>query len=140
MIRKILFSIAMNALLLATPASWEGIDTALSASKNSGKPIMVMVYQDGCSACKDIDVRMRDNGFIATALQDFELAKIDVDEALGKYRMQIASTPTFLFLTGEREQIVPPLQGSPKDDFEFVDYLNGVIIEADARSRQKERS
>lgn len=139
MIRKLLLSIVTNVILLAAPAGWGGIDTTLSASKTSGKPIMVMVYQDGCSACEDIDARMRDNGFIATALQDFELAKIDVDEALGKYRMQIASTPTFLFLTSERAQIVPPLQGSPKDDFEFVDYLNGVAVEASIMSKETKR-
>lgn len=130
-----LLPVALTALLAVAHAQPEqsgfGWPSDLNATRHAAiqqhKPILLLVYRDGCPACEDIIARISGNKFLQEQIKRFAYVALSVDEASAQ-GFTASRTPTFLFLSPQGQNIVAPLQGAPKDDFEFVDYLTGVEL------------
>lgn len=117
-----------DGLVIAKPFTWNSdIEAVTEEARINQKPMLVFVYRDKCSACASIAKRIAQNHFLQGQIRRFAFVALDVDTA-AQQGFTAARTPTFFFVDPEGNDIVPPLQGEPKDDYEFVDYLTMVEI------------
>ena len=104
-------------------------EKAFALSKKEDKPVLLVVYKDGCPACKLLFTRMNKSPVVDSVLQDYVVSVISVDEAFSKYGTEVKVTPTVFILNSKKEELMDPLPGTPQDNIEFVDYLQmGKVI------------
>lgn len=122
---------ASLALMAAEPSlafGWpQDLDTAHESAIKEHKPILVLVYRDGCPACENVISRISKNRFLQEQIKQYEYVALSVEEAAQK-GLTATRTPTFYFLSPDGENIADPLQGAPKDDYAFLDYLTQIEL------------
>jgi len=112
----------------STRFQWKSdLNGALESAKTSNKPVLLFVFRDGCPACADIAKRIAKNPFIQGEIGQFEYVALDVESA-AKSGYSAVKTPTFFFMDEHSGQFMDPLEGSPKDDYEFLDYLTKIEV------------
>lgn len=108
--------------------TWEAnLTKAILTAKEENKPVMVLVYRVGCPACESIVRRVGKNRFLQVQINAFSHAAVTVETA-ARYGFTPTRTPTFYFLDAGGTYITAPLEGEPKEDFEFLDYLAQVEL------------
>jgi len=118
----VFLSVCANAL------NWHSIKEMEHSTEAKTKPVMVVVYKEGCPYCERLHDIMESNQLVNSVAGDFYLVSIDVKDAQKNYGAIIKKTPTVIFINSKREEIVPQIEGLPADTLEFVEYMQKAKV------------
>jgi len=117
---------------------WLTYEEAVNRSKKSCKPIMLVVYSSQCQACASLYKKIDASNLIKNVLEDYELSKISVNEALEKHDTSISRTPTIFLLSSNKEELLKPVEGVPMEILDFLEYLQvGIIANDNVKCKAK---
>lgn len=102
---------------------WNNYETAAQKSQSECKPIMLVVHQEECGACKELFSTIKKSRLINGVLEDYVVAQISAQEAYQKYGTRVKATPTIYALDSSYKELIPAIEGLPSDNLEFVEYL-----------------
>ena len=127
---RVLFVLFISIYLFGANFDWQyDFKVAKDLAKKENKPIMIMIYQDGCLACEYMDEVAFENDELSDFIENFFIpVKLTIKEAksLG---FKAYGTPTFYFLDKNAKQIGRQLVGgaTPKVFLEKVKEYKKMI-------------
>ncbi len=108
---------------------WVSYSASLEISKKECKPVMLVVYNDGCSACESLFRGIKQSKMLNSILADYVVAKISAQEALAVYGTRVEVTPTIYLMGSDTKELLPQIDGLPGVHDEFISYLlHGIIV------------
>ena len=83
--------------------AWKTLDEAVASSKDSGKPIFLLIHKSWCGACKGLKKNFAGDAAIEKLATEFEMVNTeDNDEPQGdQYQPDGGYIPRLLFLNSE---------------------------------------
>ncbi len=125
--KALFFSVLATIALLFSSCAREpkeikfltSLEEALTISKHSGKPIMVDLYTDWCSWCKELDSKTyTDTQVIAFVNKNLVPLKINAEEEtyLPK-KFNVTGYPTILFIDGNEKEVDRLVGYYPAEDY-----------------------
>jgi tetratricopeptide (TPR) repeat protein len=139
----VLFAALAGTATAAAEVKWAegGLPKALEAAKAKKGFVMVDVYTDWCSPCKQMDKTVWKDGKVIAAMGELKLVplKVNADSPGGSLQLEgrnISGFPTLLFLDPDANEIGRTVGFSPEAD--FVALLKKVL--RDTRSEPELRS
>lgn len=112
----------------ATAQSWLPMDKALESAKAECKPAMIVVYSETCSACVLFFQKYNQSQLLASIGSEFALGRVSVEEAMSRYHVTVAKTPTIYFMDAQRNELMPEIQGTPSDMTELAEYMQKAAV------------
>lgn len=134
---------ALLVSLVLVPSSWAGggeeladgafrplsFEAALAAGKAEGKPLLVSVGADWCSACKELERKSLSRGAVRELLRTrFVALRVDGEKGEGPAlvkRYHVVGFPTVLVLGAEGREIDRVFEAL--DEGPFVEVLQGYL-------------
>lgn len=79
---------------------------AKSEAQSADRPILLYVYQDGCSGCEEFNTRLQNNENLQSSVDQFVMVSADIGESTELAdRYEVDVTPTVVILTPEGEPV-----------------------------------
>ncbi|NPA29951.1 MAG: hypothetical protein GXO33_07200 [Epsilonproteobacteria bacterium] len=102
------------SLCLAEPVRWQGkFDRALALSRQSGKPMAVLVIERGCEACKKVIADINADETLSRCINTRTVPVVVIKE-YEDYPVELLYTlvyPTLFLLTPDERFLADPLKG-----------------------------
>jgi len=123
--------LAVFLAVLSVPAyaiNWKpDFQSALNASRASGKPVMVDCYTDWCGWCKKLDEDTYSNARVAALSEKFVCVKVNAEkEAKIAAAYRVTGYPTVLFVDGKGAVLQKVPGYLPAD--RFLTVMNNVLL------------
>ena len=111
--------------LLAEGVEWKSWDAAMAEAQSNDKVIMINVVSDSCRYCKEMDHDVFGDPVMADYIEArFIPVKINLSHNPMPMALEVPMTPTFFFITKEKE-VIKMIPGSwIEEDFKVL--LDGV--------------
>lgn len=111
-----------------TSVNWiSDIEKAREEARKQNKPLMIVVYQDGCKACSKFKKDIDSSNIAQNTLRRYVLVALNIQNA-SHDGYQATKTPTVFFETSERKSLVEPMEGAPDNIYDFVDYATKIEL------------
>jgi len=109
---RIFIILSLFSLLTLEALEWQSFEEGLLKAKKSHKLVMLDVVRDNCHFCSDMDENVfKDEAMSAWIDSCFVPVKLNLSHDSLPEGMKVQVTPTFIFLTSDKE-LVKTIQGS----------------------------
>jgi hypothetical protein len=105
----------------------DNIIKAKEDARAQNKPLMIVVYQYGCGACDKFKNDMESSNFVKNALRRYVLVALSIQNA-SHAGYHVIKTPTVFFETPEGKSLDKPMEGTPANIYDYVDYITKLEL------------
>ena len=111
---RILAAVLLACLCLAEPVRWQGkFDRALALSRQSGKPMLVLLIKRECEACKEAVATINADAALSRAINT-RTVPVVVSKEYEDYPIELLYTlefPTLFLLSPDERFAAEPMRG-----------------------------
>ena len=111
----------------------------LTLSLYAQKPYMLIVVQEGCSACVEAMQMIRNNKSLRNTIRDFTSLQVMSKSDAASVGFNVSMTPSFYFFAKEKRQLLAPvIEGVPTSPEGLESYIKEVYAKYNTSLKQNQ--